>query len=314
MPVFAAISALCGFSLFFAGAGKSSDFSEAKQEEPTLEAVLALKDPFLQGNVKTYYTPGFQKRAETIRDFLVAERTFYEEKLGITVPLTIAVLDAKQWQALNILDPYAMPTVSDVPPYVALMPANWAENQLGMLPDQARSSPSLVQQVTAAGAGWSDTFYRGFDTIIGHEFGHAAASVAGIAKPKHWLDEFLATYFLIAFVHEKRADLQFPMRIFFSINMEYPHPHTSLDDFESHYPLSDTLPTNYGWYQSQFWRRGEKVYRLQGVEFLRKMKVKFPAGRTSLALSNPDLLRKLDDVCPGFTRWADELESTRDPN
>src|SRR5579862_9724108 len=110
MPVFAAISALCGFSLFFAGAGKSSDFSQAKQEEPTLQSVLALKDPFLQGNVKTYYTPGFQKRAETIRDFLVAERTFYEEKLGITVPLTIAVLDAKQWQALNILDPYAMPT------------------------------------------------------------------------------------------------------------------------------------------------------------------------------------------------------------
>jgi len=135
-----------------------------------------------------------------------------------------------------------------------------------MLPDESKANPSVVQQVKSAGADWKDTFYRGFDTIIGHEFGHAA-SVSGISKPKHWLDEFLATYFLISFVNEKRPELQFPMKIFFSINLDYPHPFTSLDDFESHYPLSDTLPTNYGWYQSQFWKRGEVVYGMQGIDF-----------------------------------------------
>ena len=96
--------------------------------EPTLEAVLALKDPFLPGEVRTYYTPGFKNRAESIRDFLAEERAFYDQALGISVPLTVAVLDAKQWQALNILDPYAMPMVTDFPPYVALMPANWHDN------------------------------------------------------------------------------------------------------------------------------------------------------------------------------------------
>lgn len=300
--------AIITLSLSAAQDSPKATTSQTKQEEPTLDAVLALKDPLLLGEVPTYYTPGFKERAEGIRDFLAGERAFYKEKLGITVPLTIAVLDAKQWQALNILDPYAIPTVTDVPPYVALMPANWAENQLGMLPDESKANPSVVQQVRAASVGWNDTFYRGFDTIIGHEFGHAAASVTGIDKPKHWLDEFLATYFLIAYVHERRADPQFPMKIFFSINLEYPHPYTSLDNFESRYPLSNTLPTNYGWYQSQFWRRGEEVYRLQGVNFLRKMKVEFPAGHNSFTLSNAEVLRKLDHICPGFVKWADTLE------
>ena len=127
--------------------------SSAKEEEPRLESVRALKDPFLPGQVRTYYTPGFKKRAKAVQDFLTDERAFHSKELGIHLDLTVAVLNAKQWEQLNIVDPYGVPTVTDYPPYVALLPADWSENHLGMLPPENETDPALVKQVKTAGAG-----------------------------------------------------------------------------------------------------------------------------------------------------------------
>jgi hypothetical protein len=282
----------------------------AKEEEPRLETVLALKDPFLPGQVGTYYTPGFEKRAKAVQDFLTDERDFYSKELGIHLDLTVAVLDAKQWEQLDILDPYGVPTVTDFPPYVALLPANWSENRLGMLPAETEADPALVKQVQAAGAVWSETFYRGFDAIIGHEFGHAAARTYGIKPPTHWFDEFLATYFGIAFIRHRHRELLFPVQTFFAINRGYSHQYTSLNDFESRYPISGSSPTNYGWYQAMFEQRIEQVYAQQGIDFLKQARTLFPANSNAAPLSNAEVLAKLDRICPGFRGWAQPLEST----
>lgn len=291
-------------------AQNSPQSSSAKEEEPRLESVLALKDPFLSGEVRTYYTPGYESRARAVQGFLADERAFYLEELGIHLDLTVAVLDAKQWERLNILDPYGVPTVTDFPPYLALLPANWSENHLGMLPAESQADPNLVKQVHAAGAVWSESFYRGFDAIIGHEFGHAAARTYGIKPPAHWFDEFLATYFEIAFIRQRDPELAFPVQTFFAINRGYPHRYTSLTDFEARYPISDTDPPNYGWYQAKFEQRIEQVYALKGIEFLKQVRVVFPADSNAAPLSKDELLGKLDGICPGFTEWAHSLEST----
>lgn len=94
--VWLVLVAIITLSLSAAQDSPKATTSQTKQEEPTLDAVLALRDPLLSGEVPTYYTPGFKGRAEGIRNFLAGERAFYKEKLGITVPLTVAVLDAKQ--------------------------------------------------------------------------------------------------------------------------------------------------------------------------------------------------------------------------
>jgi hypothetical protein len=299
-----------GWSASLTTAQDSSKPSPAKEEEPRLETVVALKDPFLPGQVRTYYTPGFEKRAKTVQDFLTDERDFYSKELGIHLDLTVAVLDAKQWEQLNILDPYGVPTVTDFPPYVALLPANWSENRLGMLPAETEADPALVKQVQAAGAVWSETFYRGFDAIIGHEFGHAAARTYGIKPPTHWFDEFLATYFEIAFIRHRHPELLFPVQTFFAINRGYSHQYTSLNDFESRYPISDSSPTNYGWYQAMFEQRIEQVYAQQGIDFLKQARTLFPANSNAAPLSNAEVLAKLDGICPGFRGWAQSLEST----
>lgn len=307
---FIALFVMAAWSVLLTTAQDSSKPSPAKEEEPRLETVVALNDPFLPGQVRTYYTPGFEKRAKAVQDFLTDERDFYSKELGIHLDLTVAVLDAKQWEQLNILDPYGVPTVTDFPPYVALLPANWSENRLGMLPAETEADPALVKQVKAAGAVWSQTFYRGFDAIIGHEFGHAAARTYGIKPPTHWFDEFLATYFEIAFIRHRHPEFVFPVQTFFAINRGYSHPYTSLNDFESRYPISDSSPTNYGWYQAMFEQRIEQVYAQQGIDFLKQVRTLFPTNSNAAPLSKAEVLAKLDGICPGFTEWAQSLEST----
>ncbi len=297
-------------SALWTTAQNSSQPSSAREEEPRLETVLALKDPFLPGEVRTYYTPGYEKRARAIQEFLADERDFYSKELGIHLDLTVAVLDTKQWEQLNILGPYGMPTVTDFPPYVALLPANWSENHLGMLPAESEADPALVKEVHAAGALWNETFYRGFDAVIGHEFGHAAARTYGIKPPTHWFDKFLATYFEIAFIRQRHPELAFPVQVFFAINRGYSHRYTSLNDFESRYPISDTFPTNYGWYQAMFEQRVEQVYPLKGIDFLKQARLLFPASGKAAPLSQAEMLGRLDEICPGFTGWAHSLEST----
>jgi hypothetical protein len=298
------------WSALLTTAQDSSKPPPAKEEEPRLETVVALNDPFLPGRVRTYYTPGFEKRATAVQEFLSDERDFYSKELGIHLDLTVAVLDAKQWEQLNILDPYGVPTVTDFPPYIALLPADWSENHLGMLPAETEADPAVVKQVKAAGAVWSETFYRGFDAIIGHEFGHAAARTYGIKPPTHWFDEFLATYFEIAFIRHRHPEFVFPVQTFFAINRGYLHPYTSLNDFESRYPISDSSPTNYGWYQAMFEQRIEQVYAQQGLDFLKQVRKLFPTNSNTAPLSNTEVLAKLDEICPGFTGWAQSLEST----
>ena len=287
--------------------------SDDREESATLSAILALKDPSLPGEVRTYYTPGFEKRAKAMQDFLGGQRAFYRNELGSQADLTMAVLDAQQWGQLNIRDPYGIPTIPDDPPYVALMPANWNEAHLGMLPDEKEANPLLVQQVRSAGADWQQTLYRGFDTMIGHEYGHAVTTAYGINTPTRWFNEFLADYFLVAYVRQKQPQLAFPMHVFFSVGLGYPHPYTSLSDFETHYPISDKLPANYSWYQSMFEKRAEEVYAQQGVGFLKEVKTAFPPGGKAAAMSNEEVLKRLDKICPGFTEWAHSFDLAGHP-
>jgi hypothetical protein len=289
-------------------AQQSAKASDKREESATLGAILALKDPSLPGEVPTYYTPGFKKRAQAMQDLLAGQRAFYRMELGSQADLTMAVLNAEQWARLNIRDPYGIPTIPDDPPYLALMPADWNEVHLGMLPDEKDANRLLVKQVQSAGVEWRQTLYRGFDTMIGHEYGHAVTVAYGIQAPNRWFNEFLATYFLVAYVREKQPQLAFPMHIFFSVGMDYPHPYTSLADFETHYPISDSLPANYAWYQSMFEKRIEEVYARNGVDFLKRVKVAFPSGGKSDAMSNAEVLKKLDEICPGFTEWAHSFD------
>jgi hypothetical protein len=274
-----------------------------------LKTLLGFNNPSLPGDVPIYYSPGYQAHAKIIQDFLSGERNFYRRELGIDFALTAAVLDAKQWGLVQQRGPYGVPNVSLAPPYLALIPADWNDTHLGIPPKPEDANPLLVKEVRDSGQEWKATFFRGFDAVIGHEFGHAATRVYGIKPPTYWMDEFLATYFEIAYAHQERPDFLFPIRIFNLAGLDYPHPYSTLDEFEAQMRSFALSPPNYGWYQSMFWKRGEDVFARKGLLYLTEMKVAFPAGGTSENLSSVELLRKLDRICPGFTEWANSLHS-----
>ncbi len=57
-------------------------------------------------------------------------------------------------------------------------------------------------------------------------------------------------------------------------------------------------------------QRIEQVYARNGIEFLKQVRVLFPANNDAAPLSKAALLGKLDRISPGFTAWAHSLEST----
>jgi hypothetical protein len=60
-----------------------------------------------------------------LQQFLKGELSFVQQKLRVSVPLLLAVVDERQWPLAEHELPYAMPSVHGDPP-IALIAANWA--------------------------------------------------------------------------------------------------------------------------------------------------------------------------------------------
>ena len=285
-----------------------SPTSAAKTFEPgRLRRVEALRDPVVKGAVTTWYTQGYRQHARELQRFMSGERVFIEQQLGVSVPLSLAVLDPRQWKLVERQLPYPMPSVSGEPP-VALMPADWARGP-NFFPRQEDTNPALVKSVLARGSSWEDASHRAMDLVGGHELGHTAVDSYGIVPGTHWLNEFLASYVMYAYLQHDRRDLLWLIPVMQAIcRVDRPQPRVSLEDFESQYmQILTTDAANYSWYQGQFMEQVQRVYARQGVTFLSKMRAEFPAGGRRFALGNAATLRRLDAIDPSFSTWAKSL-------
>jgi hypothetical protein len=286
----------------------TSSTSTPETFEPgRLERVEALHDPVIEGAVSTWYTRGYLQRARDLQRFITGERDFIKKRLGVRVPLSLAVLNTKQWKLVERQLPYPMPSVSGEPP-VALMPADWA-NGPGFFPRQRDSDPAMVKAVLARGLRWTDAEHRAMDLVGGHELGHTAVDSYGIVPGTHWLNELLASYVMYSYLQHDRRDLLWLIPVMQAIcRVDRPQPHVSLDDFESRYMhILTTDAANYSWYQGQFMEQVQRVYARQGVTFLTKVRAAFPMGARRFALGNAQTLRRLGAIDPSFSSWAKSM-------
>lgn len=300
------IAALAGCPLsasLSAGAAAPPSTFEAGR----LQRVEALHDPAIAGELPTFYTHGYEGHARDLQRFMTGERAFVEQQLGVDVPLSLAVLDAKQWKRVEHQLPYPMPSVTGEPS-VALMPADWAQGP-DFFPKQSEVDPALVKTARMHGMTWTEASHRAMDLVGGHELGHAALDAFGISPGTHWLNEFLASYVMYAYLEHDRRDLLWLIPAMQAIcRVDKPQPHVSLDDFEAQYMrILSTDPANYSWYQGQFMAQVQALYRRKGVSFLREMRKEFPPGEQRFALGNAETLRRLDAIDPGFSAWAKSL-------
>jgi len=279
-------------------------------EAGRLERVKALGGPVIEGAVRTYYTPGYEKRARNLQRFVDGERTFVKKELGIDVPLSLAVLDPAQWKLVERQLPYSMPSVTGDPP-VALMPADWSVAPPDFFPKANEVEPAAVKTATAHGLSWNEANHRAGDLIGGHELGHAVIEAYGIVPGTHWLNEMLASYVLYAFLQQERRDLLWLDQLMQAADpSDRKQRHVSLDDFEAQYmQILTTDGRNYGWYQGQFFGLVRKVYTRKGIGFLREVHAAFPEGEKWFALGNAETLRRLEDISPGFVAWARDMNA-----
>jgi hypothetical protein len=282
----------------------SADFGADRAQH-----IQALHDPCLKGRIVTCYTPGYRTRAVFLQRFLTGELAFVRQRLEISVPLVLAVLDEHQWPLAEHELPYAMPSVHGDPP-IALVAANWAAAKDFYPKVEEAGNPAVLREIAHHGLTWDRANAQTGDLLSAHELGHAVIDAYGIVPGSHWLDEFLASYVWYAYISERHPEQLWLFDVLQAGNqLDRPQRFITLAELDKNYRAiveSDMQTNNYGWYQGQLIERVRQIYPVRGLDFLKEIRAAFPPGEVP-RLGTDEALRRVERIDPSFGDWAKEL-------
>lgn len=287
-----------------------SENSGAAGDSKRMVSIRTLRLASIPGAMTTYYSPHSETRAKYLQDLLGGEIAYYSKQFHVDLtPVTMAVLDAKQWPKVAGDDPYGMPSVDGTSPAVFVMPASWKGVTWMVIPSREEVSPGMLRKALANGKKWNQVKFEGCDGIGTHEIGHSIIRQLGIDPQTRWFNEFLASYAGYAYLKATDPEQALSNEIFWTVGLnKSPHPFTKLDDFESKYDeLQQTYPGNYGWYQLALDQQVIEIYRQRGLEFLREVQERFPRGGATM--NSAQVLDKLEGIGPGWRAWSTLVES-----
>jgi hypothetical protein len=236
---------------------------------------------------------------------LAKASAFYRERLGVSPPFTLALLDPPAWKAVTgDAVPYGLPFVN---PGVMVLPFRQEGAVVSGYMSHASHLPGeVVKLVEASGRPFAAHVADMVDLIGYHELGHLYVVEWGINPHTRWFSELLASYFGYAFMAEVLPDLARTWEIVSRSDAETAPEHRSLADFERLY--MGVGADNYIWYQSRFSERVFAIFAMERLDFLRAVRDAFPR-RPNERLAPDQLLDQLEKVRPGFKAWAMSLES-----
>ncbi len=262
----------------------------------TLEKVRALDLNFIGGDIKTYYSAGYEDRAEANLHLLSQSTRFFAEHFTVDQTFSIAVIDSADWKKITSIT-YGLPFVSG-PPYIVCIPAN-SENVLSNTIATAIDGYELNAKYGITNKEIVDLFV----SLIGfHELGHIYANSYGATFPNKWTFEFAATYFAYFYLDQnftRERDIWIDVSEI--LVKEITPQHTTLDDFEEMYV--NVGVENYAWFQVVFLLKVEKVYKYQGKAFLNKLQ-----NHTWNPTSKTEYLNEMDNIGGEFTKWAQQYK------
>lgn len=242
------------------------------QAETPLERVRALRLPTLDGSVPVIYSVTAKERAERYRAVLDTAHRWYEAQLGIRVPVTLAVLDQRDWSRASSV-PYPMPN---------------SKGGLVTLPARMEDFPGF------AAMGQDADILT--EVISFHEMGHLIAAEAGILAANGWVDELVANIFVQEYVLAHQPDMKayMPRPVPETLSPRY----TSLADLDY---LHASLPqSNYAWFQFQLNRLAFFVAQKHDLrQVVKQLRIAFPAGPNG-RLPLQETLRRMEVVSPGL--------------
>lgn len=262
--------------------------------QSVLQQVEDLNLQYLEKQIITYYSNGFEAEATKIEQTLSNSTTYFENEFDVNQDFVIAVLNSEDWQKVSQI-PYGLPFVSG-PPYIVCIPGN-TNNELGKLVENAISQSDLDKKYNLS----NNEIAHRFITLIGfHELGHIYSKVIGINFPNKWTFEFAATYFAYLYLNNNEPDKNQLWLDVADILLDDISPnYTSLKDFEELYVRVGV--ENYAWYQVVFLKRVAETADNMSKVFIDELK------RTKLSNDNLSL-NELENIDNGFFEWAYEYK------
>jgi hypothetical protein len=266
------------------------------------DVLEAMHLPMLSGGVPTYYSTAHEVRAARIQKMAAGMTDFYRSKLGLPLEARVAVLDSADYAKLRVSARYPM-AFARVAESLVIMPATLegtrVEAEVKSRTSVLQLPPEIVTVLARNGIRPEELGDVLRDALVFHELGHLYSVVYGIATPRRWLSEFLASYWSEAY-----TAVAFPEFAQLGDAMSKAAPaaqtpaHTSLADFESG-TLGDA---DYEWYEGQFYRRVAEVFAARGLDFLTQMKAAFPADKAA-TLDDAEIAARLEAITPGWRDW-----------
>lgn len=286
----------------------------AQAEDVNLvERMKQLALPTLSGAVPSYYSEGNREHAARLQSAIEDMNVFYQKRLGVQAHVTLALLDAKDWNRVTG-EEYSLPRVEG-DPLVILMPATSDNPIYGLIGARKEAVPpnelqAFLRDHHTTFSSVAETFV---DLIGFHELGHTLNTQFGIDSKDLWLNEFLANYWSYAYISERQTEWKIVFGLLGRPSKTRPK-NTSLEDFERLYDTVD----DYGWYQGMFESRVREIYPRFGLKFLTDLKQMFPLAARGTMLPDvaarmkpAELLERLETIAPGFQKWTEAFSPTQ---
>jgi len=207
--------------------------------------------------------------------------------------------------------PYGLPCFAGDPPVIFMPATSGGEAYQQLMARKEAIPPEVLHAFVKSNHTTFEAAADQFVDLMGfHELGHQLARVYGVDPQVHWLDEVIATYFLYAYISERKPEMKPVLELLVRPSKIRPR-NTSLEDFERLYLRVD----DYGWYQGMFETRVRELYPKMGLKFLEELRRKFPAaanlpkeqpakGEAARGISPASVLEQVEQIAPGFQTWA----------
>jgi hypothetical protein len=303
----------CLAGLLWALAGCSDPIGVSEASAPAvpapplgiLEELQGLES--LPAPVPTYYSPGSRARAEQLQAWLRDADAFFQNRLKIAPPWSLAVLNEEHW-ALVSPGPYGVPFVRDAYSLVVLpaLPEKAVVTQI-YAAAQPALPPSAAADLARVGVPYDEAVFQVLDLIGFHEVGHVYNAALGYRNDNtaRWLEELLATYTAYSYLDVAQPSSITVWNALSEAILAFVQPSSrSLEDFNA-YGLRLLGPDGYGWFQSHFNLRDDVIVRQRPRGTWFKQLAGLGLDQDTRAVPTSELLRQLRGFNPSFTEWAD---------
>lgn len=261
----------------------------------------------LPGPIPTYFSPGSRARAEQLQAWLRAADAFFQDRLKVAPPFSLAVLNEEHWGAVS-RGPYGVPFVTFAEPRLVVMPAVPERAVVAQIYSASREGlpASAAGDLDRLGVSYEEAVLQVVDLIGFHEVGHVYIAELGYHKENtaRWLEELLATYAAYSYLDVAQPSSIVVWNALSEALLGFVQPVSrSLDDFNALY-IQGLGPATYGWFQSHFNLRDAVIVRQRPRATWFQQLAATGLDQDTRAIPTSELLAQLGGFMPSFTQWA----------